>query len=131
MDALFTGTFSPVSVDGHRMAAVHIFLPMNKYRNRHTRIDGIRFDSQAEARRYVELKALATAGRIENLERQETFDLLVNDKKIGQYKADFSYEIDGQRIVEDVKGMKTPVYRLKKKHVEAQYDIKISEVAVR
>ena len=104
---------------------------MNKYRNRHTRVDGIRFDSQAEARRYIELKSLATAGRIQKLERQEKFDLTVNQKKIGQYRADFSYEIDGQKIVEDVKGMKTPVYRLKKKHVEAQYGIKINEVTAR
>jgi len=47
---------------------------------------------------------------------------------IGSYRADFTYvNEDGQPIVEDVKGFRTPVYRLKKKLMRALYGIEILE----
>jgi hypothetical protein len=108
----------------------------SKYGAKRTEVDGIGFHSQKEARRYQELKLLAAAGEIHSLALQPEFDLnviggYVKDVRyrIGGYKADFQYinSRTGKRIVEDVKGFKTPLYRWKKKHVEAQYGIAILE----
>ena len=89
--------------------------------------DGHRFASKAEARRYRELKALAAAGEIADLELQPRYPLEVNGRKIGAYVGDFRYCRGGVTILEDVKGVKTPVYRLKKKLVAALYGIEILE----
>ena len=85
----------------------------NKYKNVKTIVDGVRFDSKAEARRYAELMLLQIGG-----------------KYIAHYKADFRYLDDqGCQIIEDVKGVKTPIYRLKKKLVEALHPgVKITEI---
>lgn len=107
------------------------FTKRPKYGNRKAVVDGFTFDSQAEARRYLLLKALQKSGHIRKLERQVKYLLAVNGVKIADYVADFRY-IDVKRqaeIVEDVKGVKTPVYRLKKKLVKAIYGIDIVEVA--
>lgn len=102
---------------------------MTKYGAKKTEVDGFVFDSKAEANRYSELVLAERAGEISNLVVQPMFPLIVNDKKIGKYIADFQYtDRDGNRVVEDVKGVSTPVYRLKKKLVEAIYDIHIVEV---
>jgi hypothetical protein len=95
----------------------------NKYRNRRTVIDGIPFDSQAEARRWQELKLLEAAGEIRYLQRQPRYELQpAFRRKDGTrvraitYTADFVY-IDslGFHIVEDVKGKATEVFKLKRK----------------
>jgi len=101
-----------------------------KYHNQKTDVDGYTFDSKAEANRYCDLKLLQKAKRICDLELQPRFDLTVNSVKIGFYKADFAYtEVEnGERIVEDVKGVMTPVYRLKKKLVKALHGIEIREI---
>ena len=90
-------------------------------------IDGIKFDSKAEGRRYGQLKLLEIAGEITKLELQPRYDLIINDVKCGFYKADFRYLDNGKLVVEDVKGMKTPIYNLKKKLVKAIYGIDIFE----
>ncbi len=90
-------------------------------------VDGIVFDSKKEATRYGELKLLVRAGQITGLRRQPRFDIVVNGVKIGFYKGDFGYDENGKSVVEDVKGMKTPMYRLKKKLVEALYGFEITE----
>lgn len=100
---------------------------MSKYRSVKTLVDGIVFASKKEAMRYLELKFLARAGEITDLELQPAFPIKIAGQKICVYKADFSYQQCGERVVEDVKGVKTPVYRLKKKLVEAYYNIKILE----
>lgn len=102
----------------------------NKYRARKIEVDGITFDSKAEARRYGELRLLEQAREISGLELQPKFDIKVNDKKICTWKGDFRYWCNRGRgwVLEDVKGVRTPVYRLKKKLVEALYDIEITEV---
>ena len=103
-----------------------------KYNARKTEVDGYVFASHAEARRYSELKLLEEAvGIINGLELQPKFALIVNGEKIGTYVADFAYTDLAlqKRIIEDVKGFKTPVYRLKKKLVEALYGIEIVEVS--
>jgi hypothetical protein len=102
----------------------------NKYRAVKTEVDGIMFDSKREAARYMELVLLERAGEISRLELQPKYDCVVNGKKICTYKADFRYFNANGSVVEDVKGMKTPVYRLKKKLVEALFPgVKIQEVS--
>jgi len=99
----------------------------SKYNARKTEVDGYIFDSSAEARRYSELKILEAAGEIIGLVLQPKYEIVVNQKRIGSYRADFRYHdvVLHKLIVEDVKGMETPVFRLKKKLVEALYDIEI------
>lgn len=99
----------------------------NKYKAIKTVVDGITFDSKKEAKRYVELKLLVKSGVISELKLQPRFDLIINDCKCGFYKADFEYIENGKTVIEDVKGMKTPVYNLKKKLIKAIYNIDIFE----
>jgi hypothetical protein len=104
----------------------------NKYHAIKCEIDGYIFASKREARRYSELKLLYNAGEIFDLQLQPKFEIKVNKVHIGWYIADFQYETeDGDVIVEDVKSAATrkiPLYRLKKKLVEALYGIEVIEV---
>lgn len=105
----------------------------SKYRNVRTRVDGISFHSKREAARYLELKMLLKAKKIKNLRLQVRFPLMVNETKVGHYIADFTYNHAecyprwGAYVIEDVKGVKTAVYSLKKKILAAN-GISISEV---
>lgn len=99
----------------------------SKYHARRAQIDGVTFASQKEARRYQELRLLEKAGAIKGLQLQPTFPLVVQGSTVGSYRADFSYVEAGQFVVEDVKGVKTPLYRWKAKHVRAQYGLVIRE----
>ena len=105
----------------------------HKYGAKPTTVDGIRFASQKEAHRYTELRLLERSGGIRGLELQPEFPLYVWDTvhktatHIGRYVADFRYVLNEEDVIEDVKGVRTPVYRLKKKMVEAQYGISIRE----
>lgn len=93
----------------------------SKYGAEKTTVDGITFDSKKESERYSELLLLERSGAISNLELQPKFELQEGFRLDGHairgitYVADFSYVFRGKRIVEDVKGMKTQVYSLKKK----------------
>ena len=92
---------------------------------------GWRFDSKAEARRYGDLLMLGRAGKLDNLELQPSFPLVVNGIRVGTYRADFAYRDlvgGGELVVEDVKGFRTPVYKLKKRLVEALYCVVIREI---
>lgn len=103
----------------------------NKYANELTTIDGIRFDSKREARRWLELQLLERAGLISELRRQVRFDLVVNQQPVCAYLADFTYQEHGAVVVEDVKSIATkrlPVYRLKKKLLKALTGVEIREV---
>ena len=101
----------------------------NKYKSIKVEIDGIKFDSKKEAARYGQLKLLKRAGEITKIELQPRYDIIINGKFCGFYKADFRITWKtGAVTIEDVKGMKTPVYSLKKKIIEAMYGIKIVEV---
>lgn len=92
---------------------------MSKFNVRKVLIDGHTFDSAAEGRRYATLAALERAGKIAGLELQPRLDCLVAGVKICTYVADFRYRRDGTSVVEDVKGVHTAVYRLKRKLAEA------------
>lgn len=102
---------------------------MPKYHNSKTVIDGIRFDSKKEAKRYLELKILEKAGVIKELKRQVPY-ILIDKSCYGRaikYVADFVYLENGQLVVEDVKGVRTPVYKLKKRLMAEVYGIEIKE----
>lgn len=97
-----------------------------------TWVDGIRFPSKAEANRFRELQMLLKSGKIYALELQPRFALHVNGVKIGTYVADFQYYLPGiTLVVEDVKGMRTALYKWKKKHFEAEYETEITEITGR
>lgn len=105
-----------------------------KYRNVPTVIDGYRLDSKAEAKRYGELRLLEQARQIRGLTVHPRYPLEVNDVLVCTYEADFSYTMNGNwvPVIEDVKGVKTPAYRIKKKLFEAIHPgWKITEVKVR
>ncbi len=101
----------------------------SKYRAVKVTVDGITFDSKAEARRYGELKLLEKGGYIRQLELQPEFEFILDGVKIFKYRADFRYFEGQTRVVEDVKGVRTAAYRLKKKLIEAAFNVKITEVA--
>jgi len=97
---------------------------MNKYHNKKTVLDGIKFDSKKEANRYAELKLMARAGEIWGLILQPRYTIVegfeYKGKKIrkSEYVPDFAYYQGNEYIIEDVKSectRKEPTYRLKKK----------------
>lgn len=123
----------------------------HKYGNRKVTVDGISFDSVREARRYKELKLLLLAGEIIGLQMQVPFELVPaqydetgevyskgprkGQPKHGKcieksvvYVADFVYWQNGQRIVEDTKGVRTTEYIIKRKLMLHKYGIRIREV---
>ena len=102
----------------------------SKYGAIKTEIDGIMFDSKHEAKRYQELRLLEQAGEIENLRLQVPYELIEKSKygRSIKYVADFVYSRNGLTVVEDAKGVRTPVYRLKKRMMAEKYGIQIREV---
>ena len=107
----------------------------SKYGNIATVVDGIRFASKREARRWQDLRLLEKAGEIRNLMRQVRYPLTVNGIRITTYIADYVYvplnriskEWEFNDVVEDVKGVRTPVYKLKRALMFAIHGIKIVE----
>ena len=103
---------------------------MSKYNAIRTAIDGITFASRKEASRYCELKMLAALHHISDLRLQVPYELIPKHGKMraNKYIADFVYTENGTEVVEDVKGMKTQVYTLKKRMMLEKYGIAIQEV---
>lgn len=110
----------------------------NKYRAKSETVDGHLFPSGREARRYRELKLMEAGGAIRELELQPKFKLGPDDAPIlirsagypngrrAVYLADFRYrDRHGSTVIEDVKGIDTPLSKLKRAIVEAQYLVKI------
>jgi hypothetical protein len=100
-------------------------------------LDGIRFASGREGKRYLELKALAQAGKIFKLELQPEFEIDFNGVLICKVRPDFAYQVidtnggafaTSRKIVEDSKGFRTDVFILKKKLMLARYNIDVQEV---
>lgn len=104
----------------------------NKYGAKPVVVDGVRFDSQREANRWVDLRRLEMAGQISRLERQVKFVLAPSVKFAGEkraktalrYFADFRY-VDrlGVTIVEDAKGRETDVFRIKRHLMKSVHNI--------
>lgn len=118
----------------------------SKYKAQKTSINGITFDSKKEAGRYQELCVLEKAGIIRNLRLQVKYVLIPAQREpdtIGprggrkqgkliehevSYIADFVYEENGQTVVEDTKGVKTPEYIIKRKLMLWVHGIRVKEV---
>ena len=101
----------------------------SKYLNKKVEIDGFKFDSIAEGRRYGMLKILLKAKEIKSFEMQVPYKFKLDNKHIFTYKADFViYHNDESVIIEDVKAwdkktgkfITTPVFNLKKKLLATQ-----------
>lgn len=120
-----------------------------KYGNKKITVGGITFDSRREAKRYQELYFLQKAGKISDLELQKRFELIPAQYesferygKKGQrlkdgricvekavfYVADFCYVQDGQKVVEDTKGVRTKDYVIKRKLMRWVHGISVREV---
>lgn len=100
----------------------------SKYHAQKTEVAGKVFDSKHESRDYLKLKAMEDSGVIHNLQTQVSFELqpkyITKDgRKIRpiSYVADFVYERDGITYAQDSKGMKTDVYKIKRKMFEYKY----------
>lgn len=123
----------------------------SKYGNRKTVVDGITFDSKKEANRFRELQLLERAGKITALQRQVKYVLIPTQREFSNeiykkgahqghfkpgkvlekecsYIADFAYIQDGAYVVEDTKGVRTEVYKIKRKLMLERYGIQIQEV---
>lgn len=87
--------------------------------------DGIVFASAAECRRYGQLKLLEKSGYIKKLELQPKFVFEIDGKPIFSYFSDFGYREGMTQVIEDTKGFQTPLFRLKRKLIEAKFKIKI------
>jgi hypothetical protein len=101
----------------------------SKYKNTRTEVDGIKFDSEKEARRYKDLLLLRKAGKIGNLRLQVEYELNPGGTHSLKYIADFVY-VDaetGKEVVEDVKGSLTTVYKKKRRLMLKVHNIKILE----
>jgi len=91
------------------------------------------FSSNLEFTRYLDLHNLEIYGDISDLELQPRFPIKIKNPQgveilVTTYVADFRYKNkEGKEVVEDVKGFKTAIYRLKKKLVKAYYGISILE----
>lgn len=115
--------------------------PKGKYRNQRTELDGRTFDSKAEAKRYSELQLLVRCGQIRELQMQVRYELVPGVRLAGEarakpaitYVADFVYfDVQaGRLVIEDVKGMATDVYRIKRHLMKALLGLDITEVSRR
>lgn len=88
-----------------------------------TVVDGLTFHSKREAHYYAQYKILERAGKIGNLELQPKFPVHINGVKVCNVILDFAFfdYYANARCAIDVKGMDTPISRLKRKMLEAAY----------
>lgn len=110
----------------------------SKFGNEKVELSGQTFDSKREGRRYLELQMMLKGGLISELRLQVPFELIPaqRDPQTGRtieravnYVADFVYRDDqGQLIVEDAKGFRTDVYKIKRKLMLWRHGIRIREV---
>lgn len=103
----------------------------SKYGAKKTELDGVTYDSKAEAEYAAKLKLREKAGEVGGIEIQRPFPILINGFSVGVYRADFCFidhKEDGRLRVIDVKGYDTPLSKFKRKCVEAFYRVKIEVV---
>lgn len=104
-----------VTVEEYRVLTGQAKPKPAKYQNKPVTVDGMRFDSKLEAHRWHELQLELAAGRISKLRRQVRFSISWQGEHICFYVADFVYERNGERVVEDSKGKRTELFILKRK----------------
>ena len=114
---------------------------ISKYNNKITEVNGRKFASKREAKRYEELLLLEQAGIIRDLKCQIAYELQPSYKQDNktiraiQYIADFVYKEKiksdvcdmWEEVIEDCKGYRTDIYKIKKKMFEYKYGVKIKE----
>lgn len=108
---------------------------VRKYRNKPVVVDGERFDSMHEAKRWQELKLLERAGKISLLERQVPYELAPSVKLAGEARArpairlviDFRYfsAEEARIVIEDAKGYETDVSRIKRHLMKSVHGIDV------
>lgn len=105
-----------------------------KYANQPVTIDGIEFDSKAEARFWGVLKIRLQAGEISDVSRQVVFELAPAVEIRGRkrpplrYIADFVWQEGGKKVVADVKGAIPDAYRIKRHLMKSVHGIDILEI---
>ncbi|SDI64969.1 Protein of unknown function [Paraburkholderia steynii] len=127
---------NPIAMAAREIAAVTSEpAARSKYGNVPTVVNGITFDSAREAARYEVLARLQLAGQISELQIQVPFDVVPaavvagKSRRPVRYIADFVYrDAGGARVVEDVKGMLTAIYKLKRHLMKVVHGIDIVEV---
>lgn len=97
----------------------------HKFNAVRTEVDNIKFASKKEARRYLELKSLEKAGEVKCFTRQVPWYLEGGTKWVCDFLVFWK---DGICTVEDVKGFKTPEYKIKKREIETKYPFTITEI---
>lgn len=100
---------------------------LSKYGNIKAEADGQIFASKRERGRWMDLRLMEKAGSIKNLQRQVVYPLEINGVKVCDYIADFVYERADKLVVEDSKGYRTEVFRLKSKLMRAVHGIEVFE----
>lgn len=97
----------------------------SKYRNKPQVVDGVRFDSKKEAREDGELQLRIRAKEIKAFRRQPSFPIRINGVKVCTYRPDWEYlewqKDRWQPVIHDAKGVRTPVFNLKWKLMQALY----------
>jgi hypothetical protein len=103
----------------------------SKYGNQLVEHEGEIFHSLGEFRRWRVLELEQRAGVISGLERQVEYPICVAGEYICSWFADFRYTRHGSTVVEDFKGYRTEIYKLKKKFIEAIYKFRIFETGTK
>jgi hypothetical protein len=99
-----------------------------KYRNKPTVVGDLKFASKREANRYQELQFAEKAGTITDLRCQVRYQININGERVCVYVADFVFQRGDEIVVEDAKGVRTDVYKLKAKLMRIVNGITIVEV---
>lgn len=127
-----------IRLDNRQLKKLGIDVPSaeNKYKAQKITVDGKTYASLKEAHRHCELVMLQKAGIITELQEQVVFELIPKQydesgkllERACKYIADFVYTENGKTVVEDAKGLKTEVYKIKRKLMLFRYGIRIREV---
>lgn len=99
----------------------------NKFNAKKCERDGYIFDSLKEGREYDNLKTRLLAGEIRDLKIHPAYQIFINDQIVCKVEMDFEYydnQINSIRYI-DVKGLDTPISKLKRKMLEAQLSIRV------
>lgn len=114
--------------EGHSFQPSPLASRRSKFGNKSVEIDGHKFDSLREGKRYCDLRILERAGEITDLKLQVPFECRADGELIETYIADFTYyDRAGNYIVEDAKGCITPTYRRKRRWMKRLHHITIKE----
>lgn len=108
---------------------------MTKYNASRTVVNGIEFDSKAEAEYYIYLQEKLNRGEILNVKLQPRFELMSAFEKDGkkyraiEYVADFKIvHPNGKVEIVDVKGFETADFKIKRKLFEKKFTCSLTLV---